>query len=82
MAWRAWIEAVQDNATPAENIWVVVLFRDPASNPVREFRKTFKYVIGTTREQFTAMVLAERNELRNLDQAKTVLEGAIGQEVT
>ena len=82
MAWRAYIENVLDNASPAENIWVEVLFRDPVSSPIREFRKSYKYVAGMGGPEFTAMVLEDRQRLRNLDAAKTALEAAVGQEVT
>lgn len=82
MAWRAYIENVLDNASPAENIWVEVLFRDPASAPVREFRKSYKYVAGMGAVEFTALVLEDRQKLRNLDAAKSALEAALGTEVT
>jgi len=82
MAWRAYIENVLDNASPAENIWVEVLFQDSVSNPVRQFRKNYKYVAGMGSVEFTAMVLEDRQKLRNLDAAKVALEAAVGQEVT
>lgn len=80
MAYKAYIDGVTDNAVPAENIFVDVRFEDVATS--RTVRKQYKYVAGTTRAQFEAMILADRDALRALDNAKTVLVGAIGQEVT
>ena len=80
MAYRAYIVAVAENPTPTDSIIVTVKYEDAVSN--RTIIKPLKYVVGTTRAEFEALVLAERNALRNLDAAKAVLEGAIGQEVT
>jgi hypothetical protein len=73
---------VRDNPVPSQNIFVAVRFQDDVSNPVRIIRQEYKYVTGTSRADFTAMVLADRDALRALDAAKTVLVGAIGSEVT
>lgn len=80
MAYRAYIESVADNPVSAENIMVRVRFEDAPTN--RVIYKEYKYVAGTARQQFEAVILADRDALRALDNAKTVLQGAIGQEVT
>jgi hypothetical protein len=82
MAYRAYIDAVRDNPVPSQNIFVAVRFQDDVSNPVRVIRQEYKYLTGTSRLDFTNMVLADRDALRALDAAKTVLVGAIGTEVT
>jgi hypothetical protein len=80
MAWRAWVEGVRDNPTPGDVIWVTIRFEDTVIP--RMFTKEYKYVSGTSAADFTAIILAERQNLRQLDAAKTVLENAIGNEVT
>lgn len=80
MAYRAYIDGVRDNSVPSENIWVAVRFQDDATG--RIINKEYKYVTGTSRTDFVAMVLADRDALRALDNAKAILVGAIGSEVT
>lgn len=80
MAYRAYIDAVRDNPVPAENIFVGVRFEDAVTG--RVISKEYKYVTGTTRADFEAMILTDRNALRALDAAKAILVGAIGSEVT
>lgn len=80
MAYRAYIDAVRDNPVPAQNIFVSVRFEDVAT--ARIIRIEYKYVAGTSRVDFEAMIRADRDELRALDNAKNVLVGAIGSEVT
>jgi hypothetical protein len=82
MAFRAYIEGVRDNPVPAENIFVNVRFEDAASSPPRTIYKEYKYVSGTTAAEFTDIILADRNRLRALDNAREVLVDAIGTEVT
>lgn len=80
MAWRAWIESVRDNPVPSENIFVGVKFEDTVIP--RVMVKEYKFVVGTTRAQFEALVLSDRNAMRTLDTVKATLLAAIGTEVT
>lgn len=82
MAWRAYIDAVRDNPVPTDSIFVAIRFQDDVSNPVRIIQKEYKYISGTSAVDFTAIVLSDRNSLRQLDAAKATLQGAIGSEVT
>ena len=79
MAWRAYIQGVSPNPVPTDSIWVEIRFYDPDTE--RRMDKTFKYVSGTTRADFEAMIKVERDKLRQLDSAMAVLQGAIGEEV-
>lgn len=81
MAFKAYLESIRQNESSSEYFWVTIKFEDLDSNPQRLIRKEYKYVIGTSRQDFESMVIAQRNELRQLDNVYAIFQGAIGQEI-
>ena len=82
MAFRAFLVSIRQHEAGAEYFWVTVKYEDVVSNPIRTITKEYKYVVGTTRQEFESMVLSQRNELRQLDNAYGIFQGAVGQEIT
>lgn len=80
MAFRAYIESIRMNESGSADFFVNIKFEDQPTG--RVLFQEYKYVAGTTREQFEQMVLVRRNELRNLDAAYAVFDNNLGVEIT
>lgn len=71
MAYRAYIVGAQENPVPSDSMTITIVFRDAPTN--REVRKDYKVVAGTPVVDIKALIVKDRDELRQLDVIRTGL---------